>query len=75
MTIRPFGPEDIEEVCALWARCEGLGDGPGDDPAAIGLFLARNPGVSKQSFRKRYRNRYHVFTLRVKPFWPQFAGK
>lgn len=46
MTIRPFGPEDIEEVRALWARCEGLGDGPGDDPAALARFLARNPGCS-----------------------------
>jgi len=46
VTIRPFGPEDIEEVRALWARCEGLGDGPGDDPAALARFLDRNPGCS-----------------------------
>lgn len=46
MTVRPFVPDDIPEVRALWARCEGLGDGPGDDPAALERFLARNPGCS-----------------------------
>jgi ribosomal protein S18 acetylase RimI-like enzyme len=46
VTIRPFAPEDIEEVRVLWARCEGLGDGPGDDPSALAGFLARNPGCS-----------------------------
>ena len=46
MTVRPFAPEDIPEARALWARCEGLGDGPGDDPAALERFLVRNPGCS-----------------------------
>jgi ribosomal protein S18 acetylase RimI-like enzyme len=46
VTIRPFAPGDIAEVRALWARCEGLGDGPGDDPEALARFLARNPDCS-----------------------------
>ena len=46
MIIRPFAADDIPEVRVLWARCEGLGDGPGDDPEALARFLARNPGCS-----------------------------
>lgn len=46
MIVRPFEPADIPEVRALWSRCEGLGDGPGDDPAALERFLARNPDCS-----------------------------
>lgn len=46
MTVRPFGPDDIAEVRILWSRCEGLGDGPGDDAEALTRFLARNPGCS-----------------------------
>jgi N-acetylglutamate synthase len=47
MTIRPFEPDDILAVRALWSRCEGLGDGPGDNPMALARFLARNPGLSQ----------------------------
>jgi len=47
MTIRAFGPDDIPSVRALWATCEGLGDGPGDAPEALARFLARNPGLSQ----------------------------
>jgi ribosomal protein S18 acetylase RimI-like enzyme len=46
VTLRPFAPEDIPAVRALWAGCEGLGDGPGDDDAGLARFLARNPGLS-----------------------------
>jgi ribosomal protein S18 acetylase RimI-like enzyme len=47
MTIRAFAPDDIPAVKALWATCEGLGDGPGDSPMALARFLARNPGLSQ----------------------------
>jgi ribosomal protein S18 acetylase RimI-like enzyme len=46
-SIRAFAPADIEDVRALWSRCEGLGDGPGDSPPALERFLARNPGLSQ----------------------------
>jgi ribosomal protein S18 acetylase RimI-like enzyme len=45
--IRAFAAEDIPAVRALWAACEGLGDGPGDTPAALARFLVRNPGLSQ----------------------------
>jgi ribosomal protein S18 acetylase RimI-like enzyme len=45
--IRAFAEGDIPAVRALWARCEGLGDGPGDAPEALARFLARNPGLSQ----------------------------
>jgi len=47
MTIRAFEPGDIPAVRALWAACEGLGDGPGDAPEALARFLTRNPGLSR----------------------------
>ena len=34
-------------VRALWATCEGLGDGPGDSEAGLTRFLARNSGLSQ----------------------------
>ena len=46
-TIRAFAPDDVLAVRALWAKCEGLGDGPGDTPDALTRFLARNPGLSQ----------------------------
>lgn len=46
LEIRPFNPGDIPNVRALWARCEGLGDGPGDSEVGLARFLARNPGLS-----------------------------
>ena len=46
MILRAFAPEDIPAVRALWAACEGLGDGPGDSVQALERFLARNPGLS-----------------------------
>jgi ribosomal protein S18 acetylase RimI-like enzyme len=45
-TIRPFTSADIPAVRALWATCEGLGDGPGDSETGLARFLARNPGLS-----------------------------
>ena len=47
MTVRAFLPADIAAVRALWATCEGLGDGPGDSEAGLTRFLARNPGLSQ----------------------------
>jgi ribosomal protein S18 acetylase RimI-like enzyme len=46
MILREFTRADIPAVRALWARCEGLGDGPGDAPDALSRFLERNPGLS-----------------------------
>jgi ribosomal protein S18 acetylase RimI-like enzyme len=46
MILRELTRADLPEVRALWARCEGLGDGPGDSAAALESFLARNPGLS-----------------------------
>ena len=46
MILRAFAAEDIPAVRALWAKCEGLGNGPGDAPDALARFLARNPGLS-----------------------------
>jgi ribosomal protein S18 acetylase RimI-like enzyme len=48
--IRPLEPADIPAVRALWASCEGLGDGPGDSPEGLTRFLARNPGLSRIAF-------------------------
>ncbi|MEP7027177.1 MAG: GNAT family N-acetyltransferase [Candidatus Eisenbacteria bacterium] len=47
MKLRAFEPADIAAVRALWATCEGLGDGPGDSEAGITRFLERNPGLSQ----------------------------
>lgn len=44
--VRAFLESDIPAVRALWAASDGLGHGPGDDPAAIARFLRRNPGIS-----------------------------
>ena len=44
--LRPFTEADVDAVTALWASCEGLGHGPGDDAASIARFLRRNPGLS-----------------------------
>jgi ribosomal protein S18 acetylase RimI-like enzyme len=45
-TLRPFQESDIPAAAALWRATEGLGDGPGDDPAGVARFLRRNPGLS-----------------------------
>jgi ribosomal protein S18 acetylase RimI-like enzyme len=45
--LRPFAPGDIEGALALWRATEGVGYGPGDTPAALARFLARNPGLSQ----------------------------
>jgi ribosomal protein S18 acetylase RimI-like enzyme len=47
MTIRAFTESDIASVRAVWAACEGLGNGLGDAPEALERFLARNPGLSQ----------------------------
>ncbi|MBI5155212.1 GNAT family N-acetyltransferase [Candidatus Poribacteria bacterium] len=44
--IRAFAPEDADEALRLWSTIEGLGTGPGDNPEALGRYLARNPGLS-----------------------------
>ena len=46
MILRELTRADLPEVHALWARCEGLGDGPGDSAPALENFLLRNPGLS-----------------------------
>src|SRR5262245_47111487 len=46
IAIRLFEPGDIPAALALWAASEGLGRGPGDNPAGVARFLARNPGLS-----------------------------
>ena len=46
MILRELTRADLPEVRALWARCEGLGDGPGDSAEALENFLHRNPGLS-----------------------------
>ena len=46
MILRELARADLPEVRALWASCEGLGDGPGDSLHALETFLARNPGIS-----------------------------
>ena len=46
MILRELARADLPAVRALWAQCEGLGDGPGDSTEALERFLARNPGMS-----------------------------
>ena len=42
-----FSKADCQEVLAFWQAIKGLGLNPLDDtPAAIGVFLDRNPGFS-----------------------------
>lgn len=45
--IRPLAAGDIAGARALWSATEGLGRSPGDDPASLARFLARNPGLSQ----------------------------
>jgi ribosomal protein S18 acetylase RimI-like enzyme len=44
--VRPMGEFDVDATIRLWAACEGLGSGPGDDPASLSRFLRRNPDLS-----------------------------
>ncbi|MGA2444795.1 MAG: GNAT family N-acetyltransferase [Opitutaceae bacterium] len=37
---------DYDEVVALWRATEGIGLNESDERAAIGAYLARNPGMS-----------------------------
>jgi ribosomal protein S18 acetylase RimI-like enzyme len=37
---------DYEAMYALWLGCEGIGLGASDSREQIGLYLARNPGMS-----------------------------
>lgn len=44
--IRAFGSADVTAAIALWRRTEGLGLNGSDTPAALEIFLGRNPGLS-----------------------------
>jgi ribosomal protein S18 acetylase RimI-like enzyme len=44
--ILPMTVADIESVVALWKSTPGVGMNESDEPAALRLFLARNPGLS-----------------------------
>ncbi|HVZ72059.1 MAG TPA: GNAT family N-acetyltransferase [Polyangia bacterium] len=46
MTIRPFVIEDYAAARALWLASDGVGLSPGDEPAEVAAFLARNPELS-----------------------------
>jgi len=46
MIVRAFQPSDIPAVRELWTATDGLGFGPGDAPAELEAFLARNPDLS-----------------------------
>jgi len=37
---------DYDEVIALWRSTEGIGLSASDERAAVGAYLARNPGMS-----------------------------
>jgi len=45
--IRAFALGDIDGTRELWRATEGIGRGPGDEPAPLARFLARNPGLSQ----------------------------
>lgn len=47
MNISPLTTDDLPEVLELWSRTEGVGLNESDSPAALGCFLARNPGLSR----------------------------
>jgi ribosomal protein S18 acetylase RimI-like enzyme len=46
MIIREMRLADYEAMYALWLGCEGIGLGASDSREQIGLYLARNPGMS-----------------------------
>ena len=46
MIIREMRLADYEAMYALWLGCEGIGLSASDSQEQIGLYLARNPGMS-----------------------------
>ena len=44
--LRPMTLADYGEVFALWRASEGIGLSAADEPAGIGAYLERNPGMS-----------------------------
>jgi ribosomal protein S18 acetylase RimI-like enzyme len=46
MIIREMALGDYEAMYALWLGCEGIGLSASDSQEQIGLYLARNPGMS-----------------------------
>jgi ribosomal protein S18 acetylase RimI-like enzyme len=44
--IEPMAVGDFRAVLRLWRESEGIGLSVSDTPAALRLFLARNPGIS-----------------------------
>ena len=46
LVTRPMTTADIPAVRELWTASDGLGFGPGDAPAELTAFLARNPDLS-----------------------------
>lgn len=47
MKAYPLTCDDLAAVIELWSRTEGVGLNESDSPAALGCFLARNPGLSR----------------------------
>ncbi len=45
-TVEVFGAAHIAPARSLWERSEGVGLSDADEPHALRLFLARNPGLS-----------------------------
>jgi ribosomal protein S18 acetylase RimI-like enzyme len=45
-TIVDFGTVHCEAALGLWRRVPGMGLGASDTPQQLGIFLARNPGLS-----------------------------
>ena len=46
MTMREITLADYEAMYELWLACKGVGVGASDSQEQIGLYLARNPGLS-----------------------------
>lgn len=50
MTCRPLTEADIDAARSFWAGIPGLGLSAADEPAALAVFFARNPGLSWGAF-------------------------
>ena len=47
MNDSPLTNDDLVAVLELWSRTEGVGLNESDSLPALGMFLARNPGLSR----------------------------